>query len=192
MTEPYWEPLAAAPAAPVAPGAVVLFDSVLAAAAAQFDTGAGGFATTFAKLVVEWYGRSDVAPAENVLGFQFNNDAAANYDYISGLLFGSTTVSATSSPGVTYFGMPSICPGAAAPAGHAGVAVLEIPNYAGTVFHKAGIGHGYVRRGGGSTDLLTALLGFSWRSTAAVNRIRVFPSSGNFIAGTRLRVVGHP
>ena len=43
----------------------------------------------------------------------------------------------------------------------------------------------------GTTDSYQSIVGGGeWRSTAAINRVTVFPATGNFIAGTRLTIYG--
>lgn len=96
--------------------------------------------------------------------------------------------SGTGSTGDTLVHVQSV-PTASQAAGIACVFAIEIPFYAGPTFYKAG---SVIQSGGDLTYLSVAdHVGFMYKSTSAISRIKVAPASGNFIAGSRLMVYGY-
>lgn len=162
--------------------------SVLGVAAASIDF--SGIPATYETLVLELMGRGDTAATFVLPQLRFNNDSGANYDDHSHYAVGGGASPASSSNvGATSAAIGGLT-AASATANKPGYATIRIPNYAKTVFQK--VAHASVDRfesnvAGGLVTQQTAAL---WRSTAAINRITLSASAGNFIAGTVATLYG--
>lgn len=185
---PFTQTLAASGAASTTGiGAMQLIsDQLLTVAAAEISF--ASIPATFAHLLLAYYLRGDTAAATTALNLQFNADTGANYDIevvlaTAAAPAGAEVVAGTSLP-------PISIPAATAPAGQFGIGQLMVPHYAGSIGFKSLVGtFGYrsVHAGGGGPAL--AAFG-DWRNTAALNRIRLFPTAGSFIAGSRITLYG--
>ena len=165
---------------------VLLADTTLASAAASVDLTSIPAHWTNLMLVV--YGRGDFG-AVGVTGcLRFNNDSAGNYD--QEILRGNNaTASALNALASTSISIGSF-PGASGTANYFGMCAVLIPNYANAVGQKASIAWGAARFTSAATDMYNDIVGGFWRSTAAINRVTVFPNSGNFEVGTRVSLYG--
>ena len=163
-----------------------LYDETLVGNQASIDTGAGGFSTAFDHLQVVILARTAEAAVLSSLVLNFNGDGGANYDY-QRMRVVNTTVAGEITLATT--GIVIACAGASAQAGAFSAIDFLIPAYSQTVAHKS-----FVLMGGLAEDTAadnrTSLQGNRWRSTAAITRIVLSPSGGNFVAGTRLTVYG--
>lgn len=134
-------------------------------------------------LVLALYSRSDAAVAGVSLQARFNNDVSASYSHE---LF---DVSAAAVTAVETLASTSVrigrAPGGTAPANSFGATIAEIPNYAGVQNHKALVGRSTSREGAGAGAMLKEDSSGVWFAAGgAINRITLFPSAGNFVAGT--------
>jgi hypothetical protein len=164
-------------------GVGCIYNTTLGVAAASIDV--TGINATYAHLRVVLYGRGDTAATEISVGMRFNGDTAANYDseYVQGN--GGTPQAAQ-----TLADTSIACGLVAAASATAGVfdgADFVIPAYAGTTGQKVVSGT-YTTKRGTAGGLFAAAFGGWWRSTAAINQITLFPTAGNFVAGTRLSI----
>lgn len=169
---------------PAAAGSTLLFESVLGASAASISTGT--LPTGHKGLRIVFDGRSDAATTDVTLGVQFNGDTAANYDSY-GLLQRNAGSANIGGAGLTSAQVLDI-PAATATTGHSGGGVITIPNYEGTTFHKAISAHGALRYASNTGSIYAVIASGFWRSTSAITSISFLPGSGNFVAGTSLRV----
>lgn len=161
-----------------------IFDTTLGVAAAQIDV--TGIVATYAHLLITVYCRSDGGATFYGLNARFNGDTGANYD--GQIARGSaTTASATESFGATGIRV-GLCTGATASANVFSGNQIFVPNYANSSNNKQTISIDANKIGTSTTNLITEVLGGSWRSNAAINRITFYPDTGNFIAGTRLTI----
>jgi hypothetical protein len=157
---------------------------------------AGGQATidfqnidqSFTHLRLEGSLRGDTNALDVIYAIRFNNDSGANY---SAQFMGAT--GGTQTPGNAVGGTSAVvgqCPAATSTASTAGILSLVIPNYVGTAFHKGALTqmHEWPTLAGGSMPWQAR--GISWASTAAINRITIFPNAGNFVAGSRATLYG--
>lgn len=164
-----------------------IFDSTLGGSSATVDV--TGISATYAHLLVSIYARSDVAATVASVFMQFNGDAAANYDYqyISG---SAAAVTAGEGFAVATGCFVGSFPANTAGANLFGTSEVFIPHYAGSTNNKQCVTINSCKAGT-TTGLLSAfLLGSSWRSNAAINRLTLTLASGNFVAGTRVTVYG--
>lgn len=158
---------------------------LLAADAATVDFTA--IPQTFANLRVLVYARGTVGATNTQNYMRFNNDTAANYDFMlsgfgasySGNMVASQTwIQAGYIPAASAFG-PSF-----------GINQIVIPNYAGT----AGIKNAFCESGMLQTAAPIdhhSIYGI-WKVSVAINRITFIPGSGSFKAGSRFSLYGLP
>ena len=110
------------------------------------------------------------------LYIQFNGDTASNYSKI--LVYGTGSVSGSATyTGVTQIGFSYQSTGQ-------GVSIAQIFQYANTSTNK-----NVISRGGASDTGLQINVG-SWRSTAAINSIKVYPAAANLSTGYVLTLYG--
>lgn len=180
-------PTAGIPLSALAPGGLAkIFDSTLLVAAASFDV--TSIPATYANLLIEAQLRGTTAASNVNCYVQFNGDTAGNYDLLQGVMSGTTASAAT------LTGQAQLQVGAAAAStagtGFATSLRATIENYAGTTFHKAGIFDIAHKEAATSASLTRYSSSGFWRSAAAINEVKVFPSAGNWDIGSRLVVYG--
>lgn len=153
----------------------------LAAAQATFDF--QGIPQDGAALLLELVARGTGAGADVLM--TFNGDGAAA-DYTGERIQGSG--GAASALEVLPGGLAGIDLGgiavAASPAGSAGVITADIPGYAGTTFHKAIVANGFARQAAGAGGMVRQAWGGAWLNAAAVARLTLTLSAGNFDIGS--------
>jgi hypothetical protein len=147
-----------------------------------------GLDQSYTDLIIVATGRGDAALGNVDVRMQINGDTGANYDFESGNV-NNTALSAAASVAQTsatvgYF------PAASAPANVANSVEISVPNYAGTTFQKDFRGNAALKTSTAVAGMWVINTSGAWRNTAAVNRIDLFPSSGNFVAGTKVTVYG--
>jgi hypothetical protein len=143
--------------------------------------------SVFTHLRVFVQGRGDAAGLTE-LRIRFNNDSAGNYDYEN--LNGIGAVSGSGSSASQNAGHCGYLVAATGEASVASQSEILIASYAGTTFKKS-----WVSTNGAisvSVADATSILAGRWNSTAAINRITLLPTTGNFLAGTRATLVGYP
>jgi hypothetical protein len=168
---------------------VPLQEIVLASSAANMDF--LSIPATFRNLFILLAMRGDVAAVGIGLNLRMNNDSGASAyasQYVAGT---NATPSAGVNTAVSSINMTSI-PAASAPAGAIGMSMVVLPSYAGSTLHKGAVCISGYRTGSGAADQGAALTFGTWLSTAAINRLTVFPASGNFVAGSILSLYGLP
>jgi hypothetical protein len=169
-------------------GAYKIAETVLGSSAATFDF--TSIPATFRHLLLEIYCRGDAAAAAANVLLRFNNDSAANYDYQ--LL----QASAGSASGVEAFAQTSTylgnAPAANAPANVFGNTRADIPYYANSTNQKSVTSQSALKTGTTTGTLFSYCPAGFWRSTAAINRITLLLSSGNFVSGSVATLYGLP
>jgi len=173
----------------IAAGMVKIFDQTLSGSAASIDTGAGGIPAGYSGLQIQVLARADGAFFSGGFQLQFNNDTAADYDYI--WTDNSNGVSSSFiSTGITS-GKVMEGPGASiATATIFGAAHVTIPAYADTTAYKAFTSLGGFAETSGHSELVHSVS--TWRSTAAITRIALITGIGNLVAGSRMTIWGLP
>lgn len=157
----------------------------LAAPAALIDF--TGIAADWAHLQLVLFARGDAAAVAVSARLRVNNDAAANYLYqqLSG---NAATAAAAESFGETSMQLGQ-CPAASAGADLFGSCVVDIPHYTAAAIKNIQSSNFYAS-GTATANMVVQQLGGNWRSSAAISRLTVLPSSGNFVAGTRATLYG--
>lgn len=170
------------------PGAVVqLYDNIAGGSIASWDV--SGISGSYSHLKLVLQARGDTAAAFTDVRIRFNNDSTGTYDHdilqsngaastLSGETFAATS------------GHGGFVAANTATANVAGQTMWEIANYASTTFQKNYSFHSAFKSGTAATNLDVYLGSGHWRSTAAINRITVFPGAGNFVVGSRLSIYG--
>ena len=123
-----------------------------------------------------------------VPSLRFNNDTGTNYEsnLINATNNGAAGSSATASQTEAILG---IFAAASATANRAGMAIVDIPEYAGG-FHKIMSSMNQVIHGAGAADYSTQIRGIQWRNTAAITEIDIILSAGAWAAGSTARLYG--
>lgn len=145
-------------------------------------------AGTYTDLKIIGIGRGDTAAAGIGVHILFNNDSAGNYD--SEFLNGNATTVSSLEFLATAQNYAAGIPAASAAAGLAGTFEITIPNYAGTTFNKrwhSVVGQSQAEAVGGHTARVTA---GQWRNTAAITRVTLICTTGNFAAGSTATLYG--
>jgi hypothetical protein len=163
-----------------------LYDNIASIAIASWDV--QGISQAYNHLKLIYTARGDAVATVIAVNIRFNNDSGAVYDYeitysSNGTAAGGVAIAATGGqiPGVAA---------ASATANKVGMGEVLIPNYTGTTFEKMGAAVGGRTESTAAAGQTQETDSFNWRSTAAINRITIFPTSGNFIAGSRLTIYG--
>lgn len=164
-------------------GALTLVTSqTLGADTASFDlTGLPG---TYNDLVIVLKLRGAQVATGVQLALTLNNDGGANYTYVRV----DQSASATTPGGTTGTSalLTDNVPAASATAAHFFQGQITLYGYASTVWHKQGFLVG-------SANISASLLNtasFQWANTAAINRVTLTPSAGNWLAGSGVFVYG--
>lgn len=167
-------------------GPTSISSSTLAAPAANFDI--TSIPSQFNLLLIYADLRGDTAANQVAAQLRFNNDSAANYDWIR--VFGSSAgSSASNTPGDTLIQVGEV-PAASGTAGRSGPVLIQIYNYSGTTFNKSLISlNGRQHQTAAAGLNVTETYG-NWRSTAAINRITLLPAAGNWDTGSRITIWG--
>lgn len=144
---------------------------------------------SFRALLLIIQARGDDAGTTINVVLELNDDTGANYDTQSVSSVG-TTPSGNETIGTASPTVATISAGGAAASAVGSVNVF-FPNYAGTTFHKTweGTNFGKIGTTPGSA-MFAALGGGLWRNTAAITKLELKPSAGNFIAGSSFSLYG--
>lgn len=139
---------------------------------------------TYSKLLVSGIFRSDTATRFTGIYVRCNGDTAAHYlwSYVeNGANNQQTTLTNQMKTGNQD---PS-----GATANEVASFELEFPYYAGTTWYKNMLSRGGMFEFNNNNNY--AYYGAAqWQSTAAINQITIFPSAGNFVAGTQIQIYG--
>lgn len=147
-------------------------------------------------LRIAWQGRSDAAVQNTAIQATFNGDAGAHYDW--NLMFangGSTTAQSFHTGGASASSvLVGSVPGSSAASGTAGAGTITVPNYIGTTFDHGVFGTDESVNNLASNGIDTEFWAGRWNPTSpqAITSIILSLASGNFIAGSVIRVYGEP
>lgn len=148
-----------------------------------------GVPATFRDLLLVIRGRGTNASTSIGVAVRFNSDTGTNYDdqRLSGA---NATVSSSATTGATSGTIGSL-PGSTGLANDAGSIEAVIQDYRGTTFFKQILGllNAY-RTDGTAAGHVAQNRAAWWRSTAAINRVDVLASAGNFATGSVISLYG--
>lgn len=168
------------------PKVEVIARTLLGASAASISF--ASIPATYEHLRLVLNGRSDRVNELDTMNCTFNNDGGANY-YDERFSFDSSGAAASETLGDVRFSWARIA-AANANANFPGEAELLIPCYARTVFQKMALSSFAYSFTNLTTDQNAGEYMGRWASTAAINRVDIFGSGGNFIAGTIATLYG--
>jgi hypothetical protein len=175
-TDPAW----------ISGGIQVISDTTLGAGAASIDI--TSIPADFKSLKLILTGRGDTASTSIAVTMRLNNDSGGNYDYQYDQGSGATANAGEAQAQTS--GQIGGLSAASAPANVAGAITVELPDYAGTTFQKSYIGIGGYKTSTAAGAIASTRWFGAWRNTAAISRITILASSGNFIVGTRATLYG--
>jgi hypothetical protein len=168
------------------PGMALISEQVTAGSATNVTF--SSISSSYRDLIVRVRGRSQASAAVDSVLLQFNSDTGANYDYQFWQAFG-TTVSAASSFGQTSLSVGQLA-GATATANFAGAVDGAIYDYRGTTFDKQLVGSSGVASATSGNGTARMSVEGNWRSTSAINAIKVFLGTGPFVNGSIVSLYG--
>lgn len=160
---------------------VKLAEQILATTATSISI--TGIPAGYRALRFNWVLRTDASSATTLL-VRLNNDNGANYDYQVGAAAGAvaSAFSGTNQTSI-YAGE---CTRTSSAANEFNAGYLDLLAYSRTTFNKMLLGRH-------TRDLETYMTAANWKSTAAINRIDLLPSTAsNFIANSIVTLWGMP
>ena len=151
---------------------------------ASSTVGAGGAASidftsipsTYTDLCIKLSGRFDQS-SDNAAYIRFNGDTGANYSYR--YLYGSGAAAGSASASGDTRANAGIAVASSYTASTFSNSEIYVPNYANSSYAKS-FSADNVQENNASTAYSTLVAGL-WSSTNAINAIKLFPSSGNFV-----------
>lgn len=161
-----------------------IYDTTLGASAASIDV--TGIVGTYAHLMITIYARGDLVGTNTTILMRLNGDAGTNYDYQT--LIGSAAATSAGEQFANGAVLVGVATGSTAGANLFNASEVFIPNYAGSTNNKQYVAINGLKTGTTTGTMFVEVFGGGWRSTAAINRITLFPGSGNFVAGTRVTI----
>lgn len=168
-------------------GAIELISEIVTSGS-QADVTFSSIAASWRNLEVRISGRGTAGGTSGPISVQFNGDTGANYDYQQIESFGAGT-DINQYVGVTAFRI-GLFPYSAATAGRVGSLIARFFDYADAVFAKSIMSQFSCFIGTGATNIGAGIYGGGWRSSAAINSIRLFMDSGNFEDGSIVSLYG--
>lgn len=166
-------------------GALTQLYNITLGVAGTFDQ--SGISGSYNDLVIVMIARGAVSAINDGTTFNLNNDTGANYNYERVL---GQSSSASASEGIGAAGFFGNGPAATSTAGRYGITRMEIFGYASTTWHKPVLYNVFGSFDDSTGDQVIYTYGGVWRNTAAVTRFQAKANSGNFVAGSNLRIYG--
>lgn len=157
----------------------VLADSTLGVAAATITLSA--IPQTYKHLRLMFSGANSGAGAVAELRMRFNNDSVSTYNSQGSKIYSAASVFDN---GATYAVLGYITAAASAP--RQSIAVLDVADYAGTTLNKVGL----TIVGGRADAVAWSSSTHNFPSSVGITRIDLFCDADNFIAGTRVTLLG--
>lgn len=147
----------------------------------------------FRHLWIFYNARGDFAGDRDGFGIRFNADAGNNYDSEIHDVTAATVLvgSGADGPGTAFIRGPTF-PASTAPANYVGSGKILIPYYSKTDFYKTLIAESHHIIAQTLAGILSGQVGGSWRNTAAITRVQLFPFFGaaNLVANSRAVLYG--
>lgn len=169
-------------------GAVTLISEVVTSGS-QADVTFSSISSSYRDLQVRIRGRGTNATTDVNVLLQFNSDTGANYDYTVWHVFGTGAGASQTYTSTSAF-LARLSAGSA-PADVASSAVIDVLDYRGTTFQKSMQSRWNSKLSNSATfSLGSGAYAAWWRSTAAINAIKVFLSAGNFQDGSVVSLYG--
>jgi hypothetical protein len=172
-------------AAEFAKGVGSIYDTTLGIASASIDV--TPIVGTYAHLIFELSGRGDAAATNVSVWVRYNNDSGANYDsqYVARQRRAARPCGVGRRDDRDRRGDPGRDRAVERVRPRCGATSPATPATIGQKSGVVAVGAEDANASGGLTSYAYA---HWWRSTAAITRITLLPSSGNFVGGTRLTI----
>lgn len=160
----------------------------------QTPTGTGtvtfsSISSSYQKLIIEFVARGTASAGSVSMDLVLNNDTTnANYRTIAVGWYASTTLGAGAAIDDNI--IENFILANTGPSNEASYGVIEIPFYAGSTFQKQVLYRSGKRLDTSSNQEHGNLTVMDWENTAAINRIDLILSSGNFASGTTINLYG--
>ena len=141
---------------------------------------------TYRDLHIVFQGRTTESAVDAFFYVQFNGDTGSNY-WDQYVYYVNTAITINEDEAATK-GRVGLVTGATGRTNGAGVAIMDIPFYAGTTFEKTlrlNIAEMY-----STGNLVVGMFAVRWGSTAAITSITFLLATGNFLAGSQATLYG--
>ena len=152
---------------------------------AQADITFTAISSAYTDLILIFTGRFDSANTSRELRIQVGNgsiDTGSNYSITRMAGYGSGLFSDRVTNGTNM--TAGVIPAANAPSGYIGNAIYHFQNYSNTTTNKS-----VLNRTNDGNDWTESMVGL-WRSTSAINQIKIFGLSANLVAGSMATIYG--
>lgn len=148
--------------------------------------------TQFRSLRLHGVVATTAAVTSTPLKVQFNSDTStSNYQNERAYANGGSPLAASDTGNGYMYGGDVV--GASGPANESTPFEIWLPDFSQTTFMKTGLFRYSLRNGTGGTSNLFVFNGaWWWSNTAAITRIDLTLTSGNFVAGSRITLIGEP
>lgn len=167
-------------------GGVVLITETVTSGSASNVT-FSSISSSYRDLKVHVRGRGTTAATDVEIRLQFNGDTGNNYS--TGSVLTGTGVIASNSINTSAI-TAGFIPASTGLADAAGLIEVLIGDYRGTTFFKATTGRATDPKDNVGGNFLIWILSGMWKSTSAINSVKVYPSAGNFVDGTVVSLYG--
>lgn len=124
------------------------------------------------------------------LQLQVNADTGSNHRSERAIFSGASSLSSNQTIATNAWAIGYLC-GASGPAGGTGSSVVTLPDYASTALRKAFQSYGHLTNSDSAGGTFAVSAGGEVAITAAITRLTLTLSSGNFAAGTRVTLYGY-
>lgn len=165
----------------------LISEEVLASSATEvvFDS----LPTGYQHLMVEVLARSNRSGASTAIRMQLNDDTGTNYSWArTGRHSAGTDVAGEGRN--TAYAEAGAMAAADTDAGEAGAYTLTVKNYRNSSFYTYYDSMGNHGNAGATDDVENRYIGGVWLNTAAVTKIRLYPSADDFVTGSMFRLYG--
>lgn len=143
----------------------------------------------FRSLVLIANARTDRVSTSDVIYWQANADAGANYDLVD--IYGNTAAASSTNGIGTAFGRIVVCDAASSRANCFGGALAIFPNYRDTTLEKQSWSIGGNTGTPSAATIFMEVCKSCWRSTVAISSLTLFPQTGpNFVAKSIFQLYG--
>lgn len=170
------------PAGGSTPAKVLITEAVTTSSASNVTF--SSISSSYRDLEIRVRGRGDTAATSVTIQIQLNSDTGNNYDWEVENRFGTGNGN-----GVAFMRLGDI-PAASATANYAGGQTITIYDYKGTTFYKSIEGIDWLLTSQSSANMFNSRSGGWWRSTSAVNAVKVYLSAGNFVDNSVVSLYG--
>lgn len=147
---------------------------------------------TFQALQVVYYGRTDAAVTATLVKMTFETSPSAGFYYYEQLRGNSTSATAVENAGTSDYIHCGVAVGTSGDASSAGFGNAILPNYAHASLYKGVIIQASSFLALSAGNLFIDMFAGIFKSTSAIDRIRLTPNAGNWTTTSRAVLYGLP